>query len=90
MRTIRLGYVSCLHFREKSKKIRNNMKAVLTKKKKIITIGGPVINATNEGMKEVRHSLSGLERHRFQPQRTLDECYDLDDMRLQETTSLAR
>lgn len=31
---IRLGYVSCLHFREKTVKIRNNIKAVLTKKKK--------------------------------------------------------
>lgn len=50
----------------------------------IITIVGPVINPTNEGMKEVRHSLTGLERHRFQPQRTLDECYDLDDMRSKE------
>lgn len=34
MWTIRLGYVSCfLHFQEKSVKIRNSMKAVLTKKK---------------------------------------------------------
>lgn len=33
MWTTRLGYVSCFHFREKSVNIRNNMKAVLTKKK---------------------------------------------------------
>lgn len=33
MWTRRLGFVSCLHLQEKSVKIRNNMKAVLPKKK---------------------------------------------------------